>query len=284
MSSRIISASITTSATIERLTAEEEVTFYRLLTVVDDYGRFFADPNLLKSALYPRKGELTPKKVLAYLRTLVEVGLVTTYTVEEEDYLQIVKWDKHQRVRNCRSRYPEPPKDAGGRPQFADKCPQPAARAGAESESISESISESESITVAPRRDYSKEVIDLWNKVVVSLPKASVTPARKKMISARISECKEDLDVDTFFRSAFEDIQKSDFLTGRAGNWTGCGIDWCLMPKNWVKIREGNYKNRGNGKHQNFEGHGAEYYGDFVYDNPPVDPEELEAAKGVPDA
>ena len=45
-------------------------------------------------------------------------------------------------------------------------------------------------------------------------------------------------------RKVFERVEKSDFLSGRAGKWQGCSFDWILKPGNWQKIIEGNYDNR----------------------------------------
>jgi len=55
--------------------------------------------------------------------------------------------------------------------------------------------------------------------------------------------------------TAFERIEKSDFLSGRSGKWQGCSIDWILKPANWQKIVEGNYDNRDSVQH----GHETSY-------------------------
>ena len=39
-------------------------------------------------------------------------------------------------------------------------------------------------------------------------------------------------------------IEQSDFLTGRNGVWNNCNFDWCMKPTNYIKIIEGNYKNK----------------------------------------
>jgi len=78
-------------------------------------------------------------------------------------------------------------------------------------------------------------VVDLWNEVVTSLPKVQkLTPPRRKAINAR--RC--DLEG---FAEVFRTVERSDFLTGRNGRWTGCGFDWVLKAANWQKVVEGNY-------------------------------------------
>lgn len=140
MPNRIIKESICSSDTIERLSWFEEVFFYRLITTCDDYGRMDARPAILKSALFPLKDSVTKAQIGKALIALATAGLVSTYTVEDKPYLQLLTWDKHQRLRNSREKYPSPENACSLR--VAASCrelPRVAARAGAESESESES-------------------------------------------------------------------------------------------------------------------------------------------------
>ncbi len=92
--------------------------------------------------------------------------------------------------------------------------------------------------TPSPFADY-QAIIDLFNKICTSLPKAqNVSDKRKKQIRSIIRQFNPD------FKSVFEKIEKSDFLTGRNGKWNGCGFDWIMNPSNFVKIIEGNYDNK----------------------------------------
>ena len=87
--------------------------------------------------------------------------------------------------------------------------------------------------------DY-QSVIDCFNSVCVSLPKVQkLTDKRRRAIK---NACK--LLGDTDFSVLFAKVEQSDFLTGRTGNWSGCGFDWILSPSNLTKIIEGNYENK----------------------------------------
>ena len=109
MPNRILKESITTSATIDQLSDAEEALFYRLLVVVDDYGRFDATPEIVLGRCLARKiGKVSPKDVAKRLDRLDEVGLIRRYWVEGVQYLYVTTWDIHQQVRAKRSRYPEP--------------------------------------------------------------------------------------------------------------------------------------------------------------------------------
>lgn len=110
MPNRILKESITTSDTINELTPEEEVFFYRLLVVCDDYGRMDARPSILRAKCYPlRLDSVSEDDIKSWLNKLVKVGLIKLYIgSDNKQYLQVVTWDKHQQVRAKRSKYPEP--------------------------------------------------------------------------------------------------------------------------------------------------------------------------------
>jgi len=105
MPNRIIKESICTSDTIDQLTWFEEVFFYRLIVNCDDYGRFDARLPILKARLFPLKS-ITEKQISDALNKLSTVGIVTVYEYDGRPYLQLVTWDKHQTVRNKKSKYP----------------------------------------------------------------------------------------------------------------------------------------------------------------------------------
>lgn len=110
MPNRILKESICTSKDIDALSPEEEILFYRLLVKADDYGRYWAEPELVKSACYPLKVDKVKGKAIEQrLGALAAAGLVTLYEVEGRRYLQFPKWAKHQTVRAKTSRFPGPP-------------------------------------------------------------------------------------------------------------------------------------------------------------------------------
>ncbi len=112
MANRILRESICTSSTIERLTWFEEVFFYRLLVQCDDFGRMDARPAVLRSRLFPLREDIDGKAVVKVLERLREVELLELYEMEGQPYLQVMTWEKHQRVRNRREKYPSPfPRD-----------------------------------------------------------------------------------------------------------------------------------------------------------------------------
>lgn len=113
MPDRIIRESICTSDTLDKLNWFEEVFWHRLVVNCDDFGRFDARPEVLRSRLFPLKeGKVTKKTVDDALNTLATVGLVFLYECDGKPYLQLVTWEKYQRRRANKSKYPNPPLDS----------------------------------------------------------------------------------------------------------------------------------------------------------------------------
>lgn len=113
MPNRILKESICASDTIENLSPEEEVFFYRLLVQCDDFGRMDARPAILRARCYPlRLDRVTEQHIARWLGTLRKAKLVLVYQNDEQPYLQVRTWEKHQQVRAKRSKYPAPDEQA----------------------------------------------------------------------------------------------------------------------------------------------------------------------------
>ena len=86
-----------------------------------------------------------------------------------------------------------------------------------------------------------QDVVDLYNKICISLPKAKVlTDERRKHIKARLNENDPGM-----FLKVFQIVEASDFLSGRSGKWQSCNFDWIVgSPTHWARILEGTYDNK----------------------------------------
>ena len=111
MPNRIIKESICYSDDVDRLSSFAETVFYRLLVNVDDYGRIDGRPSFLKSRLFATKQGVTEKAVSEAIAQMACIGIVKTYLVSEREYLYFPKWHLHQRIRESKAKYPEPPQD-----------------------------------------------------------------------------------------------------------------------------------------------------------------------------
>lgn len=123
MPNRVLKESIKYSDQIDSLTWFEEVVFYRLMVSADDYGCYDGRINVLKNELFPAKDNVTRKSVEDAISHLASVGLLCQYTVSGKPYLLFPSWEKHQRVRNKRRKFPEPPENL-----TADRCQMTAGR------------------------------------------------------------------------------------------------------------------------------------------------------------
>lgn len=86
--------------------------FVRLITVVDDYGRYDAHPLALARILFPfgrpAGGQrIAEKDVVTWLAELAKARLVLLYKVAGEQYLQLTRWTERIRAKN--TRFPAPP-------------------------------------------------------------------------------------------------------------------------------------------------------------------------------
>ena len=108
MGNRILKESIRNSRQINALSYFEEVVFYRLVTAADDFGIYYADPVMLARTLFPLRENVNGTMMAEAVAGLEAAGLVRRYSAADEEWLQIVTWEKHQRLRNSRRRYPGP--------------------------------------------------------------------------------------------------------------------------------------------------------------------------------
>jgi len=133
MPNRILRESILTSRAVNQLSAEAEIFYRRLMSVVDDYGRFEADPDILIARLYPLQLSRTSADICGQM--LAECGqvlttdrepLVLVYCVGNKTYLQINNFQ--QRTRS-KSKFPDPLADICGQMTADDSNCRPIARA-----------------------------------------------------------------------------------------------------------------------------------------------------------
>lgn len=104
---RILREGILTSERVDLLSASAEVFYRRLMSVVDDFGRFSANPKLLRASCFPlRLDTVSDGNVLAWLQECIEAGLITTYEVTAKHYLEFA--DFRQQVRSKASKFPDP--------------------------------------------------------------------------------------------------------------------------------------------------------------------------------
>lgn len=128
----------TDSEAVNTLSPEAERFFTRLIMKADDFGRYTADPKLLRPYLFPLLLESTREANLErWIAECEKVRLVRRYVVGGKPYLVVEKFG--QRIRADVSRFPDPPPTDACPPDdghVAGTCPPDDRHARPESEAI----------------------------------------------------------------------------------------------------------------------------------------------------
>lgn len=215
--------------------------FMGLISNSDDEGRLPGHPALIKSQVFPYDADITPEQVTQWLGQLEELEILIIYTVDNQTYIQIKNFLKHQTInRPTASKYPDPSLNTHG-VLTDNSLPKEEKR---REENIRE-VEEKRKEDILSSGDDSptpyKQIVDLYNQYCASLPKAkTITDKRKKTLRSRWKTYK---DISTY-EKVFQMAQASDFLSGRNGKWTGCSFDWLITESNMIKVLEGNYENK----------------------------------------
>lgn len=108
MPNRLIHESHCTSEKIASLTDFEFRLWVGLITQVDDAGRGDARPAIIKGRVFPFRDRVTVKDIDTSLHALAAKGCVSLYTVGGKPYFWFPSWAEHQRVRDCKPKFPNP--------------------------------------------------------------------------------------------------------------------------------------------------------------------------------
>lgn len=107
MPHRILREGILTSDAVDRLTPPAEVFYRRLMSVVDDFGRFDGRPSILRAACFPlRIDKVREADISRWIHELETAGLIALYAVDGKAF---VLFHKAGTPRAKNSKYPDPP-------------------------------------------------------------------------------------------------------------------------------------------------------------------------------
>jgi hypothetical protein len=119
MPARLLREGILDSEAVNKLSFEAEVFYRRLMSVVDDFGRFDGRPIVLRSRLYPTKVDsVRVADISRWLAECETAGLLVLYAVEAKPY---ILFHKLGQPRAKESKFPAPPTGTGRPP---DACAQ----------------------------------------------------------------------------------------------------------------------------------------------------------------
>lgn len=109
MPQRFLRPGVTTSQNFNAVDYQAQSFYIRIITLVDDFGRYEADHRLLRSHAFPLGGlngaDIPLKTIAALCEQLSASNLVQFYTAEDgKEYLQVHRWQ--ERARADKSKYP----------------------------------------------------------------------------------------------------------------------------------------------------------------------------------
>jgi hypothetical protein len=100
------------SESIGRLSRDARLLFVQLWTVCDDHGRARAASRMLASLLFPYDDD-APKLIEDWLLELEGEKCIIRYHVEDDTYLEVCNWLKHQKIDHpSASKFPPPTEDS----------------------------------------------------------------------------------------------------------------------------------------------------------------------------
>lgn len=91
-----------------------------------------------------------------------------------------------------------------------------------------------------------EDLLELWNESCGGLPKAKLSQKRKDHVKTRIAENPHK----DYWEEVIKRIAKSDFCNNKSQSSKGwvADFDWLIKPDTHLKVIEGKYDNRSNGK------------------------------------
>lgn len=95
---RMIDKVIILSKKLNAVSEGAENLYYRIYVNTDDFGRFHADPKILKGQIYTLRN-ISSATIEKRLNELIKIGLFNVYKNDDEYYLEIVGFEKHQTFR-----------------------------------------------------------------------------------------------------------------------------------------------------------------------------------------
>jgi len=258
---------ILTSERIDMLSPAGEVFYRRLMSVVDDYGRFSANPKLLRAACYPLKLDtVRDADVVAWLDECASASLVLRYEDSGKQYLEVQ--DFRQQVRSKHSKYPNPFSVDNTCLADAKQIPASEHLDGDGDEDGDDKTSPDGEVAIGDAGSPSSNqkipncphqvLIDLYAKHLPTLPYPRVWEGQRQealrarwrwVLTAKRKDgsqyATDEASAVAWFDRFFEYIAESDFLSGRNGKWTSCELGWIVKAENFAKVIQGNYENKG---------------------------------------
>lgn len=115
MPQRFLRPGITNSDAWNSVSFGAQSFYIRILTLVDDYGRYDGRIQILHSHCFALRSDIKPQHSAAFRSELQSSGLILVYELDGKEFIQITKWQERARGP---SKYPVPQESAGIRSEL----------------------------------------------------------------------------------------------------------------------------------------------------------------------
>ncbi len=244
---RTIKPEFFTSSDIVSLTPLSRLLYIALWCECDREGRLEWKPKTFKLRYFP--GDDCNIEMLA--DELIQAGLVILYSDNGVALAEIPTFKNHQVINNRESESQLPPR-VNHASITRESGVQAEGKEGREGKGRKEGDTPPSGGCVLEIKTPIKqtcphqEIIGLYHSILPANPRIrDWTAARAEMLRARWNEDGDRQNLE-YWKSLFEYIAKSPFLTGRKTGKDGrvffAGLDWIVKAENFAKVREGRYE------------------------------------------
>jgi hypothetical protein len=113
MPDRMVREAARFSTRLEKISPQAELMFWRLITVPDDYGIYYADPAQLRAAIWPTNPRnIRTTEVARWRDELAAAGIIAAFEVEGVRYIELLRFGQADKLKHPRRRHPAPPSTA----------------------------------------------------------------------------------------------------------------------------------------------------------------------------
>jgi hypothetical protein len=110
MPDRTLRESARFSERLETVSKEAELMFWRMITVPDDFGVYYADPAQLRAAIWPmNKRNIRIADVARWRDELAQAGIIAQFEVSGMRYIELLRFGQAGKMKWPKRRHPAPP-------------------------------------------------------------------------------------------------------------------------------------------------------------------------------
>lgn len=106
MPQRFLRPGITNSDAWNSVSFEAQSLYIRILTLVDDFGRYDGRVPVLHGQCFALRPDVKPQRTAGFRSELQTAGLIDVYEVDGKEFIQMTKWT--ERARGDKSKFPDP--------------------------------------------------------------------------------------------------------------------------------------------------------------------------------